>query len=139
MLPLKIFGENFWAVIGAVAGVMAVVMAVVVLLVNTGQLYFAISPVWSERKRRRLLRDNFNRGPYDTQTIERSTRYYIRPKFSNLDPAQEKEIRHALAVAQEDLFDKVDYFLDHDDSRRHVLILADSGTGKTSFVLNYYA
>jgi hypothetical protein len=48
------------------------------------------------------------------------------------------ELRHALTATRESLFEKVDYFLDHESSRRHLLVLADSGTGKTSFVLNYY-
>jgi hypothetical protein len=88
---------------------------------------------------RQMLKMKFGQGPYDDATIEHSTRYYIRPKCSNIDPAQEKEIRHALVATREDLFDKVDQFLDHDKTQRHLLILADSGTGKTSFVLNYYA
>jgi hypothetical protein len=91
-----------------------------------------------ERKNQRILRDKFSRGPYDRTTIEQSTRYYVEPKCSNIDPAQEQEIRHALIATKEKLFDKVDYFLDHDTSQRHLLILADSGMGKTSFVLNYY-
>src|SRR5688572_6038722 len=91
-----------------------------------------------ERKKQRLLHDKLSRGLYDQATIEQSTRYYIQPKCSNIDPAQEQEIRHALIATREKLFDKVDYFLDRDMSQRHLLILADSGMGKTSFVLNYY-
>jgi hypothetical protein len=49
------------------------------------------------------------------------------------------ELRHALMATREDLFKKVDDFIANDISRRHLLVLADSGIGKTSFVLNYYA
>jgi hypothetical protein len=129
MLPVKIFGGDFWAVIGAVGTGIGVLVAVAALLVALGQLIY---PVWSERKRRRFLTKKLHEGPFDTRTIERATRYYIRPKCSNIDPGPEKEIRHALVATRENLFDKIDYFLDHDDSPRHVLILADSGTGKTS-------
>lgn len=76
-------------------------------------------------------------GRYDEATIEQSIRYYVRPKCSNLDPAQERELRHALFATREDLFGRIDYFLDHDDSQRHLLILADSGMGKTAFTINY--
>ena len=62
--------------------------------------------ILEEHKTRKLLNAQFERGPYDKATIERSTRYYIRPKCSNIDPAQEKEIRHALVATREDLFDK---------------------------------
>ena len=130
--------EIFWAVIGVFVGIISLLVAIAAFLVGTGQLYFAIYPVWSERKRRRLLRDKFSRGPYDAETIERSTRYYIRPKCSNIDPGLEKELRHALVAIQDNLVDRVNHFLDNDnDSQRHLLILADSGIGKTSFVLNY--
>jgi hypothetical protein len=89
-----------------------------------------------EFKDRKILTEKLSRGAYDKETIEQSTKYYISPKCSNIDPAQEEEIRQALMATRESLFDKIDYFLDHDSSKRHLLILADSGTGKTSFVLN---
>ena len=41
---------------------------------------------------------------------------------------------------REPFFDKLDDFLAHSNSsRRHLLVLADSGMGKTSLLLNYYA
>ena len=36
---------------------------------------------YQEHNARRLLNEEFSRGPYDKATIERSTRYYIRPKY----------------------------------------------------------
>lgn len=93
----------------------------------------------SEFRNRKILTDRLSRGSYDKETIQQSTKYYISPKCSNIDPAQEEEMRQALMATKESLFDKIDYFIDHDSSKRHLLVLADSGTGKTSFVLNYYA
>lgn len=107
--------------------------------VGVGQLWIALYPTWLEYRSRKILNDNFSSGPYDKATIERSTKYYIRPKCSNIDPSQEEELRHALIATREDLFQKVEHFLNFDQTRRHLLILADSGTGKTSFMLNYYA
>ena len=49
----------------------------------------------------------------------------------NVDPGQETEMRHALVATKDDLFEKVDDFLDQDTGKRHLLILADSGMGKT--------
>jgi hypothetical protein len=93
----------------------------------------------SEARNRQILMARISQGSYDKETILQSTRFYIRPKCSNIDPAQEEEVRQALMATRESLFEKIDYFIDHDSSKRHLLILADSGTGKTSFVLNYYA
>jgi DNA replicative helicase MCM subunit Mcm2 (Cdc46/Mcm family) len=42
-------------------------------------------------------------------------------------------------TTQEDLFAAVDKHLADDSLYRHILLLADSGMGKSSFVLNYYA
>ena len=120
--------------------IVAVITLVATLVLGIPQLIAAVQPVASQIRDRRLLSDKFGRGPFDKATIERSTRYYIRPKCANVDPAQEEETRHAASIVTGDLFERVDKFLEQDDStRRHLLILADSGTGKTSFVLNYYA
>ncbi|MGH9963152.1 MAG: hypothetical protein ACREBC_39550, partial [Pyrinomonadaceae bacterium] len=107
--------------------------------ISLGRLWAAAYPIWQERKNKRLLLEKFSKGPYDEATIRAAMRYYIRPKCSNIDASQESELRHAAVATKEDLFEKVDDFLDHHDSHRHLLVLADSGTGKTSFVLNYFA
>ena len=101
-------------------------------------IFAAVYPMIQSARAAKILKDQLKNGPYDDATIERSTYCYIKPRCSNIDPAQEQEIRHALMAISEDLFKKVDYFIDDDKSRKHLLILADSGMGKTSFVLNYY-
>jgi predicted NACHT family NTPase len=55
-----------------------------------------------------------------------------------MDPAQEKEPGDIFSSNPRKLFTAVDDYLSK-DSRRYLLILADSGMGKTSFFLNYYA
>jgi hypothetical protein len=52
------------------------------------------------------------------------------------DPGHEAEYRQVIAV-KGDLLGTIDDYLN--SGRHHILILADSGMGKTSFVLNYYA
>ena len=101
-------------------------------------LIVACYPIWESRRRKRLLIKRLSRGSFTEEVIGNSTRYFIRSKCTNLDPAQEKELRHALAVARDDLFQVVDRFIQEEGSTRHMMVLADSGTGKTTFVLNYF-
>jgi formylglycine-generating enzyme required for sulfatase activity len=75
---------------------------------------------------------------FEPETIENATKYYIEPFCSNMDPAQEEEPGNIFAPNKGKLFSAVDDYLSK-DSRRYLLILADSGMGKTSFFLNYYA
>jgi hypothetical protein len=119
-----------------------------VLFIGASLIPFTISSITpftrllafiSEARNRQILMARQSQGSYDKETILQSTQFYISPKCSNIDPAQEEEVRQALMATRESLFEKIDYFIDHGSSKRHLLILADSGTGKTSFVLNYYA
>jgi formylglycine-generating enzyme required for sulfatase activity len=84
-----------------------------------------------------LLKSDIKRF-FDKDTIEFSTKYYIEPDCTNMDPAQEKEPGDIFSSNPRKLFTAVDDYLSK-DSRRYLLILADSGMGKTSFFLNYYA
>lgn len=113
------------------------VMALVGLAIAIISAYFTYLPIMQQRRAQRLLEREFGAEFYDAATIERSTRYYVRPDCSSVDPAHESEIRHTLA-AREPLFSAIDRYLDSESPHRHILLLADSGMGKSSFVLNYY-
>lgn len=126
-------------ILNTIIDIIGVLLAVIGLGFTLTQTFFSVYPFFLERINRQILNEKFGRGPYDKDTIERSTKYYIRPKCTNIDPAQEQEPRHALVAVKEDLFERIDDFISSDDSKRHLLILADSGMGKTSLVLNYYA
>src|SRR6185437_6418851 len=60
------------------------------------------------------------------------------PLCTNVDPSGEDDLRR-LVPFQNPLFKVIDSFLADTGAERHVLLLADSGMGKTSFLLNYYA
>jgi len=117
------------------------IVAVVSLLVAMAGAFFEFFGFRSYRQQRRtqkLLEKSFGSELYGPETIERSTRYYIPPNCSSVDPAQEAEIRRVMPT-EEKLFEKIDKYLTRDESGRHLLLLADSGMGKSSFVLNCYA
>ncbi|MCP4688669.1 MAG: hypothetical protein GY859_11505, partial [Desulfobacterales bacterium] len=124
--------EKIFTYFGIASGIFMAIMAVM-------RVWASIYPFWKARRDRRILIDKFARGPFDEDAIQRSTRWFIRPRCSNIDPGREKEIRHALTATHGDLFKKVDQFIEEDADIKHLLVLADSGTGKTTFVLNYYA
>jgi len=95
-------------------------------------------PSFQEYKKNDILEKKLGRGPYDDATIQQATKYYIQPKCSEVDPSIEFEPLY-FSRERKDLFGTIDFFLQKDTKHRHLFVLADSGMGKTAFVLNYYA
>lgn len=75
---------------------------------------------------------------YSAASLERSIRYYIPPLCQDLDPAGGDEPRKVYGVKQK-LFDALDDALEHPTEYKYLILLADSGMGKTSALINYYA
>lgn len=87
------------------------------------------------RRLERMLRQ----GPFDSGTITRAVTFYVWPKCSNTDPSIEQEPINALVTPRESLFRVLDRFLTQaPTNKKHLMLLADSGMGKTSFFLNYF-
>ncbi|MDZ7319999.1 MAG: DUF1566 domain-containing protein [candidate division KSB1 bacterium] len=106
-----------------------------------GGIYGAVTKIvpwlrtWRDRRR---LHHRLGAELYTPEDIIRATTYYLRPNCQQLDPAGGEESR-LLAPVQEDLFKTVDRLLASPGDYKYSILLADSGMGKTSFVLNYYA
>lgn len=78
-------------------------------------------------------------GPeFTVAGIHRSIRYYVRALCQDLDPAGGEEPRLVFGVQQK-LFEALDKVLTHPTEYNFVILLADSGMGKTSALINYYA
>ena len=92
---------------------------------------------WLGYQKRKSWEAAIRRTLYREEDIQQATRYYVRPYCSNVDSAQEAEER-AAAPVREYLFQAVERFLEPEIPYRYLLVLADSGMGKTSFVVNYY-
>lgn len=75
---------------------------------------------------------------FTTASVERTVRYYIPPSCQSLDPAGGEESRLIHSV-QSSLFDTLDKVLSPSSDERYHILLADSGMGKTSALINYYA
>lgn len=67
--------------------------------------------------------------------IKDSVSGYIIPDCAQTDPSNSDDARRIAAV-RERVYDVVDRFVESNDAR-HLLILADTGMGKTTFCLNY--
>ena len=87
---------------------------------------------------RRSLKKRLGAELYTREDIVRATKYYIKPDCQDVDPSQEEDIRAVHAVKNK-LFETVDDLLAKAEKFKYLIVLADSGMGKTAFVLNYYA
>lgn len=93
---------------------------------------------WRERQRRYKLERSLNSADYTVQDIERAVTYYVAPECQVVDPSGSEDFRRVYPVRQ-NLFEVVDDLLNKQTVNRFSLLLADTGMGKTSFLLNYYA
>lgn len=66
-----------------------------------------------------------------------ATKDYLIPYCSNVDPSDREDLRNTVAV-REQVLDALDRELRAED-KRHILVLADSGMGKTTLLLNLVA
>ncbi|MBU1581477.1 MAG: hypothetical protein KKE44_01880 [Proteobacteria bacterium] len=97
-----------------------------------------VQPLLNTQKKLTLLKDLISADTYDHFTINRAIHAYIPPKYQENSPYEKKDQTSKNHIKKTDLTRKLDIFLDHDDSARHLLILADSGMGKTCFAINYF-
>lgn len=118
-------------------GSYAVVIATSVMVAITA-LVTKIIPWVRASWDRRALRLRIGLETYDDRTIEDALRSYIQPDCQLTDPSGLEEPR-ALATVEAPLFSMLRRNLDRIGDRRFIIILADSGMGKTSAVINYCA
>lgn len=83
------------------------------------------------------LRLRLGAGQYHPSILRAAVRHYIEPLVTNVDAGGRESIRALLPVTRP-LFGALDEVLLADEPQR-LLLLADSGMGKTSALLNYYA
>lgn len=112
-----------------------------------GIVTFMVS-VWSRLqktiKRNRFVEEEI--GHYLIEDIEQASNNYIKPHCQINNPAHrpddEKAVltgRAATDERRQDLFKTIDQMLDSPGNDKYILLLGETGTGKSSFLLNYYA
>lgn len=83
------------------------------------------------------MRAYFSASAFNDEELSGFLRNYVRPKACEDDPANFTEPRDALSLRRVDLSSHVDKFLS-DGRSKHLLVLADSGMGKTTFLIHYF-
>jgi hypothetical protein len=121
--PLK-----FWVQVASLSG--AALALLTFLLVQTW-------PRIRTRLDSRSIQKRIGAESYTPDSITRSLRYFIAPMCQDLDPSGGEEPRMVYGVRQR-LFDALDDALSKPHTYKHLILLADSGMGKTTALLNYY-
>lgn len=102
-------------------------------------VFFRLKPQFTAKKKQKHIEASFGGELFPKEVIERATQYYVEPDSMSVDPGGVTEEMRKVVGTRENLAASVDRYLKSGDDRRHLLLLADSGMGKTAFVLNYYA
>ena len=110
--------EVILKVIPIAISLIALFVTIVSTIIGLPKLY----DMWKGLRIRRILLEKLRRGPFDEEVIKRSTRYFIRPECQNLNPAEEIELRDALDATREDLFKKIDEFIESKNPIKHLIV-----------------
>lgn len=125
---------TFWSI--KIAGAILLLIAAAIALLLRVRQHKTVST------KSRLANDDLKsqserRCPHFTEKeIRAAHRTYVRPDAAQVDPSNELEYRKFVSV-REQIFRTVPRYLS-EESKRHVLVLADSGMGKTTFCLNFF-
>lgn len=110
-----------------------------ILAATMPTLWNFVTQFWTLRKQRLLKCDLF---PFYTKLeVQRATKYYVETKCQNVAPSKEEEPRYADGtVVKKNI---LPHFLRHafnpkTEDCQFYMVLADSGMGKTTFLINLY-
>ena len=73
---------------------------------------------------------------FTSQDFHDASKDYIVPYCSNVDPSNAEDLRHSVSI-KVPIYGALDTEIQSTDGKRHIMLLADSGMGKTTFLLNY--
>jgi len=115
-------------------------LALIIIIGLIGKQALRLFQYWvakrQEKYAARDLHPFFSRGE-----IAQATKYYIPTQFQNVSPSEDEEPgRSYVAAARQPLIPLFlnKSFKDDSDHQKYYLILADSGMGKTTFMINLY-
>ena len=96
---------------------------------------------WNNKTRSKIIADTLlastGVASFTKEDISYACKNYLPPSCMQTDPSNEDEMHNV--VARSPLFEIIDDHLNAGGQKRHLILLADSGMGKTSFCINYYS
>lgn len=122
-------------------GLLKLAGAAILLILAVGRFGYFVSTIRGKLRAADLkskLNESVFAGPFSDQDLTAAFSHYIEPDCSQTDPSNESDLRH-VADLRESIYSAVDRFADQPGQRKYLMILADSGMGKSSFCLNYFA
>jgi hypothetical protein len=132
-LSVPLFGVTA-AVLPSVATFVPVASLVLAVLVAVKA---HIGPWIAVNSKRRSVERHGGARLFTTDGIEDAVRCYVAPFCQDVDPAGEEDLR-AVVAARQGLFEALDDRLRRPGKQRYMMLLADSGMGKTSALVNFY-
>lgn len=112
----------------------------IALLIGVAEVKWKlIRTFWKERKQRKQLQDLF--PFYTSQEVQNATQYYVETTCQNIAPSKDEEPGQTHAFATKEKI--IPFFLNkafkpQKEDRQFYIVLADSGMGKTTFLINLY-
>jgi hypothetical protein len=128
--PFKNSGviKEYLQPIGSLLGVVLSLSAVVKL----------VASAWSRHRDAWTLRSRIGSDQYNRNEILRATNCFIEPDCQSVDPSGAESFRKVYST-REPSFKALDKLFSLGSSEKYTILLADSGMGKTTLLLNYYA
>ncbi|MEL6634760.1 MAG: hypothetical protein AAFQ83_25070, partial [Bacteroidota bacterium] len=119
--------------------IMGFLALVSLILLFARQIWLGIKYLL-ERRRKKLLAKDLH--PFFTRyEVEQATRYYVPTRYQNVPPSNDDEPgRNYISAARQPLIPLFlnKAFKNDADDNKFYLVLADSGMGKTTFMINLY-
>lgn len=127
-------GSPWFKILAAITGIGAAIV-MLIRLVNAVLDYNRLRA--AEATRKSLEQRNEN-SAFTKEEIRDSLKYYVEPDCAQVDPSNELDLR-LVADVREPVMKSVTRFIDRGGNYKHMLILADTGMGKTTFCLNLFS
>ena len=127
--------QGQWESLKNIAPLVGVAVAVIGAMTKSGIMILPHLKSWWNR---RTLKQRLGANEYTVTDFKDATDLYIEPDSQSVDPSGGEDFRRVVS-AREPLFRITDRLLENPGQYKFLIVLADSGMGKTCFVLNYYA